>query len=98
MLEFDWDENKRFINREKHGIDFYVACRVFWGNTVQKKVWKNGEERKVAIGKIGDDVIFIVFIERENTIRLISARPASQDERKLYQQRYPRNSKRNLGR
>lgn len=97
MLEFDWDENKRFINKEKHGVDFYFASRVFWGNTVQKKVWKNGEERKIAIGKIGDDVIFVVFVERNNIIRLISARPASKDERKLYQQRYPSNSERNLG-
>jgi len=97
MLEFDWDENKRFINERKHGIDFYFASRAFWGYTLQKKVWKNGEERKIAIGRMGDDVIFIVFVERDNVIRLISARPASKNERKLYWQNYPRDSKGSLG-
>lgn len=41
------------------------------------------EDRYIAIGKVGD-VLFVVFTERKDTIRLISARLATNVERGLY--------------
>lgn len=41
------------------------------------------EDRYIAIGKVGD-VLFVVFTERKETIRLISARLATTMERNLY--------------
>lgn len=41
------------------------------------------EDRYIAIGKVGD-VLFVVFTERKDTIRLISARLATNAERILY--------------
>lgn len=41
------------------------------------------EDRYIAIGKVGD-VLFVVFTERKETIRLISARLATNAERELY--------------
>lgn len=41
------------------------------------------EDRYIAIGKVGD-VLFVVFTERKETIRLISARLAISMERNLY--------------
>ena len=41
------------------------------------------EDRYVAIGKVGD-VLFVVFTERKDAIRLISARLATNAERELY--------------
>ena len=41
------------------------------------------EDRYIAIGKVGD-VLFVVFTERKDTIRLISARLATNAERGLY--------------
>ena len=41
------------------------------------------EDRYIAIGKVGD-VLFVVFTERKETIRLISARLATNAERDLY--------------
>ncbi len=41
------------------------------------------EDRYIAIGKVGD-VLFVVFTERKDTIRLISARLATNTERSLY--------------
>ena len=43
----------------------------------------NAEERYIAIGKVGD-VLFVVFTERGENIRLISARLATNLERGLY--------------
>ncbi len=41
------------------------------------------EDRYIAIGKVGD-VLFVVFTERKDAIRLISARLATNAERGLY--------------
>ncbi len=41
------------------------------------------EDRYIAIGKVGD-LLFVVFTERKDTIRLISARLATNVERGLY--------------
>ena len=41
------------------------------------------EDRYIAIGKVGE-VLFVVFTERKDTIRLISARLATDAERRLY--------------
>ena len=41
------------------------------------------EDRYVAIGKVRD-ILFVVFTERKDTIRLISARRATASERRLY--------------
>jgi hypothetical protein len=41
------------------------------------------EDRYVAIGLVGD-ILFVVFTERKEKIRLISARLATEKERRLY--------------
>ena len=41
------------------------------------------EDRFIAIGRVGD-IIFVVFTERRDKIRLISARLATDAERRLY--------------
>ena len=41
------------------------------------------EDRYIAIGMVGD-LLFVVFTEREDYIRIISARSATQSERRLY--------------
>ena len=41
------------------------------------------EDRYIAIGIVGD-VLFVVFTERKENIRLISARLATDAERRLY--------------
>ena len=41
------------------------------------------EDRYIAVGKVGD-IVFVVFTERKDTIRLISARLATNAERSLY--------------
>ena len=47
----------------------------------------NAEERYIAIGKVGD-VLFVVFTERGEKIRIISARKATAKERKMYYDGY----------
>lgn len=89
MLEFTWDEHKRKTNVGKHGIDFEDAIRAF-GNTLFTRTdgrQEYGEERIIGIGLLGDRVIVIVFVERGDLIRMISARKANRNESETYYQK-----------
>ncbi len=41
------------------------------------------EDRFIAIGKVGE-ILFVVFTERKESVRLISARLATEAERRVY--------------
>lgn len=86
LLIFEWDEEKNKINMEKHGIDFETAMLVF--NDLQRiEIYdvehSVEEDRYNTIGMV-NDVLFVVYTERKNNIRLISARVATKLERSIY--------------
>lgn len=85
-MKFEWDENKNAINKEKHKISFETAVYVFddpYYIEMYDFEHSIDEDRYIAIGKVGD-VLFVVFTERKDTVRLISARLATNAERGLY--------------
>ena len=85
-MKFEWDDNKNIINKEKHKISFETAAHVFDDpNYIEMFDFEHSteEDRFIAIGCVGD-VLFVVFTERKETIRLISARLATNKERSLY--------------
>lgn len=85
-MKFEWDENKNMLNKEKHKISFETAAHVFDDpRYIEMYDFEHSkdEDRFIAIGKVGD-VIFVVFAERGDIIRLISARLATSIERELY--------------
>lgn len=85
-MKFEWDENKNTINKYKHKISFETAAYVFSDPYyIEMFDFEHSleEDRYIAIGKVGD-VLFVVFTERKDTIRLISARLATDAERRLY--------------
>jgi uncharacterized protein len=85
-MEFEWDEDKREANLEKHGYDFLRAIQVFSGEHVVVPSRYGGvEPRWLAIGKIDDREVTVVFTMRGTTRRVISMRRASSAERKIYQ-------------
>lgn len=85
-LIFEWDEEKNILNKKKHGISFETAAYVFKDqNYIEMYDFEHSieEDRYIAIGCVGD-VLFVVFTERKANIRLISARLATESERRLY--------------
>jgi uncharacterized DUF497 family protein len=85
-MKFEWEEEKNNINKEKHKISFETAIHVFGDpGYVEMYDFEHSldEDRYVAIGRV-DDVLFVVFTERKDFIRLISARLATNAERGLY--------------
>ena len=69
-----------------HGISFETAAYVFEDeNYIEMYDFEHSieEDRYIAIGCVGD-VLFVVFTERRENIRLISARLATESEGRLY--------------
>ena len=75
--------------REKHGIDFEDAIRVFEDDDrieIYDAAHSGEEDRYNTIGMV-KDVLFVVYTERREAIRIISARPATRGERSIYYDR-----------
>ena len=78
---FQWDENKAKINKIKHGVSFKVAAKVFDDeNRLERPDYEHSqdEDRWQVIGKV-DKILFVVYTERGDITRLISAREADDE-------------------
>jgi len=87
--EFEWDDAKAEANLRKHKISFRAASRVFDDPLVlieQELSDDYGEDRFVAVGRVEGLLITVVFTERGEGVRIISARKANNDERRAYDQ------------
>lgn len=86
-MKFEWDENKNEINKKKHGVSFENAILVFEDKNMVEVFDRFHstleEERYYAIGMV-DNILTVVFTERTNRIRIISARQATKEEEKFY--------------
>ncbi len=89
-MRFEWDDEKAIANLDKHGVSFGEATEVFYDpNAVEGEDTEHSfdEARFFIIGYATRRILFIVFAERrDNVIRLISARPPTPTERKLYEE------------
>ncbi len=87
-IEFEWDNNKAQINLEKHGVTFEEAAEVFFDPFYQTgDATANNEQREFIIGySLAYRLLLVVYVERAQRTRIISARPATRTERKLYEQ------------
>jgi uncharacterized DUF497 family protein len=88
-LKFAWDEEKSRLNRRKHGVSFREASELFSSGVDFLELFDDEqsvtEDRLIAIGPIRRGLVLIVWTERDDdTIRIISARWATADERELY--------------
>lgn len=90
MTDYVWDENKRLNNIQKHAIDFVDAVEVFDGNTVtvEDNRLDYGEQRYIVLGLMRGRIIVLVYAERNNSIRIISARKATRYEQLTYIQQF----------
>jgi len=88
-VEFEWDEEKYSANLTKHGIKFETAAEVFFDPFNQfGNASVATENREFVVGFSHDFLLlFTVFIERSERIRIISARLATPSEQKNYARR-----------
>ena len=91
MLRFQWDPEKAARNLAKHGVSFEDAATAFGdplGRIESDPRHSVGEERSVLLGRSrGQRFLAVMFAERGEAIRLISARRATPRERREYEER-----------
>jgi hypothetical protein len=89
-VKVEWDENKNLQNQSKHGISFEEVQDLFLSGAEYLEVfdWEHSkyEDRFIAVGPLLQRVVVVVWTPRdEDTLRVISARPATPHETKLYE-------------
>ena len=90
---YEWDPNKNAQNQQKHGVSFEEAITVFEDDRALLIADLNHsaeEERFIVIGLSGAARILYVchcYRDEENTIRIISARRATEKETEFYAER-----------
>jgi uncharacterized protein len=86
---FEWDPGKAVSNFEKHGIAFDEAVSVFSDPLAlfaEDRVHSLSEVRGIAIGRSGEQrLLVVVYAERGQAIRIISARRATRGETRKYE-------------
>ena len=87
-LKFEWDDAKAEANLRTHGVSFDLAKTVFKDPFAIERLDDRedyGEERFVMVGMAeGNILLFVAYTEREECIRIISARRATQNEQEDY--------------
>lgn len=90
-IAFEWDDDKASANVRKHGVVFGTACEAFFDpfSLSADAGVIEGEVREAIIGlTVNWHLLYVVYAMRENdVIRVISARPATVTERRLYEDR-----------
>ena len=87
-IDFQWDANKAQINIQKHKIDFEEAAEVFSDPFYQILIddASTDEQRNRILGySRRQRILLVVYVERGEWTRIISARRATSDERKSYE-------------
>ena len=92
-MQFTWDERKNRANKQKHGISFETAVLVFDDpyHLSRQDREVDSEPRWQTIGMVNGVYVLLVThsvneTEDEETIRIISARKATPQERRIYAQ------------
>lgn len=87
MSDFDWDEAKAAENYAKHGVSFETASLVFKDPFAIERLDDRedyGEDRFILIGLGEGAVLTVVYTERSDRVRIISARQATRHEQDDY--------------
>lgn len=87
---FEWDAEKAEVNLSKHGVSFEEAATVFYDPlslTVSDPLHSDQENRFIITGFSDKQrQLVVVHTDRSDKIRIISARLATPEERRKYEQ------------
>ena len=88
LIGVEWDEAKNILNQQEHGVSFEAAQFVFIDPERIERLDRSegntsGEERVQTLGMV-NKVLFVVYSERGENKRIITARLADKSERRSY--------------
>ena len=91
IMRFDWDPEKAKANLEKHGVSLEDAATLLSSSDDYLEIYDEShsrdEDRFIAIGPVAGRIIVVVYADwPEDTMRVISARPATSKELQLYRE------------
>ena len=90
IIGFEWDENNREKNWEKHGVLASECEEVFFNLPLLLQLDVSHSQKEPRYYVLGHTMLgrrlFIAFTIRKDKIRVISARDMSKKERNLYEQ------------
>lgn len=88
-MRFTWDKKKQQKNIKKHGIDFTELVRVFDKPMLTRIDDREdyGETRWISLGDLDGKIVVLVFTEEDDTVRLISTRRATNNEKRIYSEK-----------
>ncbi|MEQ1888773.1 MAG: BrnT family toxin [Alphaproteobacteria bacterium] len=86
-ITYEWDDRKANNNLRKHGVSFEAAKLAF--DDFRSLGWQDineayGEDRFIHVGMAAGRLLFVVYTEHEDRIRIISARGALKHEQQEY--------------
>lgn len=92
-MDFEWDPRKATKNLRKHKVPFTEAATVFsdpLSATVPDPDYSEEEERYIIVG-LSNRLrrLIVAFAERDDRIRIISARELTRGERRAYEEEIP---------
>jgi uncharacterized DUF497 family protein len=81
-MQITFDRSKNNVNQQKHGVALTAAVALEWDEAV---IWTDerkdyGETRMCAIAYIDDRLYYVVYVDREESRRIISLRKANTRE------------------
>jgi uncharacterized DUF497 family protein len=89
-LKFEWDKRKAAANLKKHGVSFEETATAFGDPlslTIPDPDHSIEEDRYLLVGVTSRrNLVVVAHTERNDTIRIVSARPATAGERKNYEE------------
>lgn len=93
MMIFTWDESKNRSNQRKHKVSFETAQMVFEDSLHVSRMDRieHGEQRWQTLGMVHGLVLLLVAhtvveADGQEAIRIISARKADRNERRIYEE------------
>lgn len=85
-MDFEWDDAKSAKNRRERGFGFDWAALIFERPVIEwsdvREAW--GEGRVVAVGSVEGVIIAVIYTDRDDVRRIISARRARRKEEELW--------------
>jgi len=89
-VTYEWDPDKAAANVRKHRVPFEEAASVFLDPaalTFPDPDHSEDEDRAITVGRsTRERVLFVAHTERDDRIRIISTRPATQREQRQYEE------------
>lgn len=84
---FRWDPTKARRNRAKHGVGFEEAMTVFMDSLATILDDQTVQGREAIVGEsLAGRILYVVFVETDDAIRIVSARRATRKERKHHEE------------